>query len=192
MMRRSRVLAAALVAVALGGTVAATPAQAAPKVEGFVAISAYGHHSAGWFWIDEMEGIIGCVKCLHWFDFEFTHVLRPAEEAGINAEIMTALGRLGQARVADPRTAERLRAEALDHVTGAARHLGDAGVRAGAVGYYDPDRDATVETGSAWLRAATGEVAAALTALRDPAGGRAALAHLDRAYEAIATKRVAG
>jgi hypothetical protein len=198
--RRFAIVLAALVAAVLGGLATASPAQAAPKLEGYMAVSPYGDKFPGWFWIDEMEGIIGCPKCLHWFDFNKSEVLHPEQEAGLNGGIVAGLGTLSQAHVAtDPRTRARLRAEALAQFTAATRALGRAGLRPGPVGYYDPAKDATVETGAAWLAAADEDIADGIGLLQralaepDPTPWvEAAAAQFDEAFQEISTKKAIG
>jgi len=196
MRRIGAVLATLLVAV-LGGVIA-TPAQAGPpQREGYLAITAYGDKFPGWFWIDEMEGIIGCPKCLHWFDFHKSQELRVEQEAAVIGGVIAGLDLLGQARAAtSPRIRAALRADALGQFISAAHELGGASLRAGPVGYYDPDRDATVETGSLWLAAADQDLVDGITLLQHSFEGptpdpwiAAAVAQFDEAFEEIATKQ---
>jgi hypothetical protein len=192
---------ATLLVALLGGLAIAAPAQAGPpQREGYLAITAYGDKFPGWFWIDEMEGIIGCPQCLHWFDFYKSQELRVEQEAVFTGGVIAGLDLLGQARAAtNPRLQEALRAEALGQFSAAARELGSTTLRAGPVGYYDPDRDATVATGSSWLAAANQDVVDGITLLQRSFEGPtpdpwivAAVAQFDEAFEEIATKQAIG
>ena len=194
-MRRLTIVLATLVAMTLGGLATATPAQADPpklEVEGYVAITPYGDKFEIWYWIDQMEGIIGCIKCLHWFDFKKTEELHVEQEIELNGGITAGLGKLSEAHVAtDPRTRDRLRAEALAHFTAASRALGRASLEAGPVGYYDPEKDATVETGSEWLAAADQDIVDGITLLQRSAV-EAAVVQFDEAFQEISTKKAIG
>lgn len=200
-MKRIAIVLAALVATALGGLAAATPAQAdPPRLEGYVAITPYGDKLQVWYWIDQMEGIIGCPKCLHWFDFKKSEELHVEQEIALNGGITAGLGALSEAHVAtDPRTRDRLRAEALAHFTAASRALGRASLSAGPVGYYDPAKDATVETGSEWLAAADQDVVDGIALLQEALARpgqvpwlEAAVAQFDEAFQEISTKKAIG
>ena len=195
-MKARLVALAASLALVLG---LATPAQAdPPRLEGYVLVDSSPGALTGWWWVDEMEGIIGCIWCLHWVDLHTSHVLPEHADKQLHAAVVTGLGKLGEARVAtDPAVRARLRAEALELFTVAARALGDASVRLGAAGYYDPRTGATVVTGTAWLAAAGTDVGNGLTLLQrsfaDPSPQpwrRLATAAFDEAYTQIATKRV--
>ena len=202
-MRRIGLAFLALLAGTLGGFVVASPAQAGPgdlHVEQYIAITPYGEKLHYWFWIDEMEGIIGCPKCLHWFDFDKSEQLRVEQELGFSDGVMTGLEQLGRANAAtDPRTRSAWRAGALGHFTAAARALRDARLRSGPVGYYDPDRDVTVATESRWLSAADQDIVDGISLLQQSFEGptpqpwiEAAVVQFDEAFQEISTKQSIG
>jgi hypothetical protein len=195
-MRRFAVVVATLVAVTLGGLAVATPAQAKPVPEEYVAILATGEAVHQWFWIDELEGIIGCRRCIHWFDFKVSE--QPQLDAQIKVGIMAGLGQLSEATVAgDPRTRARLRADALARFTGVARALDGATLNQGPVGYYDPDKGVTVATGTGWLAAADQDIVDGVALLQQSLTGptpdpwiEAATREFDKAFAQISSKKV--
>jgi hypothetical protein len=183
--------------VTLGGLAVAAPAQAKPRAEEYVAVTSRGDVLHQWFWIDQIEGIIGCAKCRHWFDVK-TNVETPGLEAAVKAHIMAGLGQLSEATVAgDERTRARLRAEALAQFTDAATALDGTALSPGAVGYYDPDKGVTIATDTAWLASADHDIVdgigllqqAAIDPRPDP-WRQAATDQFDQAFEQISTKTV--
>jgi hypothetical protein len=197
---RRLAIAMTLAATMLGGLIIATPAQAAPRAEQYVAIANRGDVLRGWFWVDQIEGIIGCAKCVHWFDLKISEVVKPEQEAAINTEVIAGLTALSQASVAtDPRTAAKLRADALAQFTTAARNLGATTAAAGDVGYFDPDKGVTVVAAAPWLSAADKDIVGGLTLLQrsftdpEPAPWRQRAAQqFDKAFKEISTKQAIG
>ncbi len=198
-MRRIAIVLATLTAATFGGLAIAAPAQAAPKAEQYVAITSYGDQLRGWFWIDQLEGIIGCPKCVHWFDFGASRVLTVDQEKAVKGGIMAGLGQLSEASVTtDPRTRDRLRVDALAQFTSAARALGGLGLRSGPVGYYDPDNRTTVAADTPWLAAADKDIVNGIQALQrsfaepepEPWITTSAAA-FDKAFAEISSKQVA-
>jgi hypothetical protein len=196
-MRRFAMVVATLVAVTLGGLAVATPAQAKPRAEEYVAVTSRGDVLHQWYWIDQIEGVIGCAKCLHWIDVK-TEVEQPGLEATVKGGIMAGLGQLSEATVAgDERTRARLRADALARFTDVAKALGRTAVTPGAVGYYDPDKGVTVETDTAWLASADQDIVDGVGLLQrsiedpEPSPWRAAaMRQFDKAFAQISTKKV--
>jgi hypothetical protein len=196
-MRRFAIVVATVAAVTLGGLAVAAPAQAEPKAEEYVMVASGGDVLRQWFWIDQLEGIIGCIKCRHWFDVK-AQVEQPGLEAVIKGDLMAGLGHLSAATVAgDDRTRARLRAEALARFAHAARALGGSTLSPGPVGYYDPDKGVTVVTGTAWLAAADQDLVDGVTLLQRVAGDpspdpwkQAAMEQFDQALAQISAKKV--
>lgn len=196
-MRRFAVVVATLVGVMLGGLAVATPAQAIPNAEEYVAVTSRGDVLRQWFWIDRLEGIIGCAKCRYRLDVK-TSAETPELDATIKSDIMAGLGQLSGATVAgDERTRARLRAEAVARFTDAAKALDGAALSPGVVGYYDPDKVVTVATDTKWLASADQDIADGIGLLQQSLGGpdpvpwrEAAMRQFDKAFAQISTKKV--
>ncbi len=198
---RRKAIVAVLLGVMLGG-LAAAPAQAdPPKAEGYIMITPYGHRFQGWFWIDQIDGIIGCAKCLHWLQLKPQEELRVEQAAALDRGIMAGLGLLSDASITtDPRRKAALRSDALTQFTSAARALGRTGVTAGPVGWYDPDKDDTWVADAPWLTAAAQDVADGLGLIQSvlvsgdpsPDPWRQAAIQFDEAYGEIAGKKAIG
>lgn len=193
-MRRFAIVVATLAAAVLGGLAVTGPAQAAPPREQYVVMS-HGDVLHQWFWVDQLEGIIGCAKCVHWFDFRVGEVR--VDETAIKGGILGGLGQLSEASVAgDPRVAERLRADALAQFTAAARELGRNELMAGPVGYYDPDKGVAVVAPTEWLASADQDIVDGIGLLQrsftdpEPSPWRtAAMRQFDKAFKQIAIKK---
>lgn len=194
MKRILAVMAAAATATAV--LVLPAPAQAAPVQERYITVSPAGSQ-LGWFWIDQLEGIIGCAKCAWLIDLKKSHELTAADEKLFQSTLMGGLGKLSAAKVADPRTAAVLRAQALADFQAGARALGTARVSVGVVGYYDPDTGRTTAVERPWLAAADQDLADGFANLQaaavDPSPLpwiQAAQKEFDKAYAEISAKAV--
>jgi hypothetical protein len=197
MRRFASVIIALATSAAVFGLTA--PAHAGPVAERYVA--AYnGHALTDWFWVDQIEGIIGCAKCGWLIDHQATVVLDPDQELAFQSGVMGGLYDLSQAKVAtDPRTQAAWRARAQSEFTGAAKALGKATARVGVVGYYDPDKGAKIALYRSWLSATDQDIADGLTlfqrAIMDPEPApwfQAGMAQFDQAYAEISAKRAIG
>lgn len=196
-MKRFAIIAATLAAAVLAGLGVAAPAQATPNQERYVAITSMGDQLRGWFWVDQIDGIIGCPRCVHWLDFRAERKLTPQQEVAVKGGIMAGLGQLSEATVApDARTRDQLRADALAQFSSAARALGGLGLRAGPVGYYNPDKGVTVTTGAAWLNAADQDIVDGIGLLQSSFGTTrpqglvaSAVAEFDQAFAQISAKK---
>jgi hypothetical protein len=198
-MKRSLSFIAAL-AAALTLGVGQAPAQADVRLEKYYAVSQYGDSLEGWFWIDEIDGIIGCPRCGHLIDLGKSRQLDPSLEKTFQHNLMAGLNLMSNAHAtADPVAANKLRQEALNAFTVSARVLGTASVRPGVVGYYDPDKRLVVRTNDAWLAAADQDLADGIMLLKRalvepvPVPWRErALAEFTEAFNEIAKKRAIG
>lgn len=196
-MKRSMGFVAAMLAAALSAVVIQAPAQAAPKPEKYYAVGHVGDTLAKWFWIDEIDGVIGCERCFWLVDLGYS-VQPPLEiEKAFQEQLMAGMGKMSEAHVQrDPGAADRLRQEALVSFTSAARTLGSIGVRPGVVGYYDELKRAVVPASRAWLSAADQDLADGIgllqRSLTDPSPQPwidAALGEFTEAYQEIAGKK---
>ncbi|MBB5869099.1 hypothetical protein F4553_002478 [Allocatelliglobosispora scoriae] len=190
-----------LAALAMAAAVIATPgvAQAAPRKELYAVVQSNGAALTSWFWIDELQGIIGCAKCAWQIDFRKTVVLTADQEKLFQASFLAGVTKLSEASVADPRTAAVLRSQATDQFAAAARSLGAGRALPGVVGYYDPDRQATIPSSQPWLQAADQDFADGLTLMQRAAGEPVpvpwitrAMAEFDEAFAELSGKRVIG
>ena len=190
-MRRLVAALAIVGATLVGGLAVASPAQAAPVKEHY-SISVYGSNNLDyWYWIDQLEGIIGCPKCSYLFK------LQPEENPHWQGGLMEGLNQLSEASVArDERTAAALRARALDSFTGAARGLDGATLRPGLASAFDPDTGREFRIDAPWLDAAQADIAAGMDALQhsfdEPAPlpwRQLAARKFDKAFTEIATKK---
>jgi hypothetical protein len=188
---------AAVAAFAAAAVVLAlpAPAQAGPQQERYVAVSSSASSLIGWFWIDRIDGIIGCNQCIWRIDVKTSHELSADNEKLFQASLMNGLGKLSSAKVADPRTAAVLKAQALTEFQAGARALGTAQAGVGVVGYYNVDTRQTTVVERAWLSAADQDLADGFTALQraasDPSPNPwiiAAQREFDEAYAEIAGK----
>lgn len=198
MRRTLAVMVSALTAAVLGlpGT-----AHAGPVQERYVVVHASsGSTYTGWFWLEEMEGIIGCEQCSWLLDLIKSKQLPELDETIFQQNLIAGLTKLSEAKVADdPRTAETLRQQAMDRFTEAARALGSAGVRVGVVGFYDPAKRAKISAPRAWLAAADQDLADGFTLLQRSFSEpvplpwiTAALAQFDEAYLELSQKKAIG
>jgi hypothetical protein len=194
-MKRILAVVAAL-ATATAVLMLPAPAQAGPAQERYISISSTGDQ-LGWFWIDQLEGIIGCAKCVWRIDLKKSHELTAANEKLFQSSLMSGLGNLSAAKVADPRTAAALKAQALADFQAGARALGTARASVGVVGYYNLDTRQTTAADRAWLAAADQDLADGFANLQaaatDPSPNPwivAAQKEFDKAYAEIAGKAV--
>lgn len=92
--------------------------------------------------------------CPDWaLDLAVTPALPVEEHRRFLAQVGAGLALLGQAAVADARTADRLRAQALGRFGEAGRLIAGADVRLGAAGIADQARGGIDPNPDAWLRA---------------------------------------
>lgn len=189
-----RILAAVAV-LATGVLALPSPAQAAPRQEQYAAVSSTGD-LLKWFWIDRIDGIIGCAQCVWRIDLNKSHELPAAAEKLFQSSLMTGLSKLSDAKVAtDPRTAAALKSQALASLQAGARALGSTRVGVGVVGYYNTETGVTTVADRAWLSAADQDLADGFTDLQiaatDPQPNPwivMALHEFDEAYAEIAAK----
>jgi len=189
-MRRFVATLVAIAAATFGGLAVATPAHAGPGQEGY-AVLLNGQAVKYWLQVQELKHM--CWECLYMV--EFPEQEKHPEWLG---GLMEGLDQLSQASVArDERTAEALRAAAMDSFTGAARDLGGATPRPGPASAYDPATGRTFPVDAPWLDAAQADIAAGMTALQQsfedplPYPSRQRAARLfDKAFTEISTKRV--
>jgi hypothetical protein len=167
--------------------------------EQFVTTTPQGDLLFRWFWVDQTDRIIGCARCVDWFDFT-AGTLPASQVATLKTEIMNGLGSLSDASVAtDARTKAALRSTAMGHFTTATHMLtGGMVLGAGPIGYYDPGTKAMVATSTAWLAAADQDIVNGITDLQYSIAGPdpvpwlpAAVAAFDRAFTELSTKQVA-
>ena len=192
-MKRFVAAVAIVTATVVGGLVVASPAQAGPAKEHYAMVVKDGPAYDQWFYVDEMDKIIGCAKCFLLFYFA------PAEEhPEWQGGLMQGLDQLSQASVAgDERTAEALRARALESFTGAARVLDGAALRPGPASAFDPDSGRTFAIDAPWLDAAQADISAGISLLqagfcdpKDPQPwARKAMEKFTKAFTEIATKK---
>lgn len=197
-MKRSQGILAGLALVATL-LVAPAPAQAGLPQEKYAIMNASGNGLLGWFWVDELQGIIGCAKCVWMIDLGKSAQLTPDNEKLFQSALATGLGKLSDARVADARTAAVLRRQATDSFQTAARALGTARARVGTVGHYNTETHVKTPSAQAWLAAAEQDLADGLTLLQvaaaepDPVPWvTAAMAQFDEAFKEIAGKQAVG
>jgi hypothetical protein len=192
-MKRFMAAVAIIAATAVGALVVATPAQAGPAREHY-SISVYGSDSIDyWYWIDELEGIIGCPKCYYRLKFTYSPEENPHWQGGV----MEGLNLLSEARVAaDERTKAALQARALESFTAAARALAGGTLRPGPASAFDPASGREFAIDAPWLDAAQVDIAAGLDALQhsfeDPSPlpwKQLAARRFDQAFTEIATKK---
>lgn len=175
----------------------ARPAQAAPVREYYVAVN-LSETLQHWYWIDEVDGIIGCPRCVWLVDLETTVVLPSAQKLAVLRGIMSGLKMLSDASVAETaELAAALRSEAQVQFELAARALGTAGLRTGVIGFFDPSTGAKVTSYRSWLAAADQDIAdgialfqRALVTGPDPQPWfTAGMAKFDQAYAKLRSKR---
>jgi len=191
-MKRFVAALAIVAATAVGAVTLASPAQAGPAQEHYTILVKDGPAYDHWFYVDPEYRIIGCAKCFLLFYFA-----PPEEHPEWQAGLMDGLDQLSQASVSsDERTAEALRARALETFTGAARNLGGATLRPGPASAYDPTTGRTFAIDAPWLDAAQADIAAGMSALQQsfeepvPLPWRQLAARrFDRAFTEIATKK---
>ncbi|WP_155372815.1 hypothetical protein [Catellatospora vulcania] len=179
--------------------VAPSPAQAGLPQEKYATMNASGLGLLGWFWVDQIQGIIGCAKCVWMIDLGKSAQLTPDNEKLFQSALATGLSKLSDARVADPRTAEVLRRQATDSFQTAARALGTARARVGTVGHFNTETRVKTPSPQPWLAAADQDLVDGLTLLQAAAGEpvpvpwvTAAMAQFDEAFKEISTKQVIG
>src|SRR5262249_27539063 len=102
---------------------------------------------------------------VHWFDFETPRELPADQVIAVKEGIMSGLAGLSRAAV-DVRGGERLRADALAHLTTAARALDGKALPPGPCGYYDPERGVTIVADIPWLRSADESIAEGIATLQ--------------------------
>jgi hypothetical protein len=145
----------------VGGLAIATPAQAGgPAKEHYALWQQFGPSYEYWYWIDEIEGIIGCPKCFYLLQF-----VEPEENPHWQGGLMEGLNQLSEASVAaDEGTAAALQARALESFTEAARGLDGATLLPGVASAFDPDSGREFAIDAPWLDAAQADIAEGMAA----------------------------
>ncbi len=196
-MKRFTGFAATILAAVVATTLVQAPAQAVPRLEKYYVISQVGDKLQKWFWIDQIDGIIGCERCFWEIDLGTSVSLPAAVDKAFHEQLTAGLAKMSDAHIQrDPAAAAKLQQEAMSAFSSAARSLGSASVRPGVVGYYDELKQTTVPAHRAWLAAADQDLSDGLTLLQrsfaepDPHPWRAAaLREFTKAYAEIAAKR---
>ena len=196
MIRKRMAVVAAAVAAALAMLALPAPAQAEPpKLDHYVFASNYPEVLHQTFPVDEELHIIGCTKCWGLLLFYFGD----NDPNPIETDIFAGMSLLGQARyTTDVAIKDRLRTQALAKFEAAARGLHGQALRAGGVGYYDPDTGRkTYTTSMPWLSAASYDIVDGISKLQRAAGGpspdpwkQSGMAAVDKAYTELAIKQV--
>jgi len=191
-MKRLATALALVAATVVGGLAVASPAQAGPAQEHYAISTVDGPAYDHWFWVDELEGIIGCNHCYLYLNFYYEE--HPQWQGGL----MDGLNDLSEASVArDERTAAALQARALESFTGAARALDGAAVKPGPASAFDPERGRAFAIDAPWLDAAQADIAEGFSLLqagfcdpKDPQPwARQAMEKFNKAFTEIATKK---
>jgi hypothetical protein len=191
-MKRFVAAVAIVTAAVVGGLVVASPAQAGPAKEHYAIITADGPAYDHWFWIDEMEGLIGCNHCYLFLNFSYEE--HPQWQGGL----MDGLDQLSEASVAaDERTKAALQAQALESFTGAARALDGTALKPGPASAFDPDKGRAFAIDAPWLDAAQADISEGISLLqagfcdpKDPQPwARRAMEKFNKAFTEIATKK---
>jgi hypothetical protein len=191
-MKRFVAAVAIVTAGVVGGLVVASPAQAGPAQEHYAIITADGPAYDHWFWIDEMEGLIGCNHCYLFLNFYYE------EHPQWQGDLMEGLNWLSEASVApDERTEAALQARALESFTGAARALDGSALKPGPASAFDPDKGRTFAIDAPWLDAAQADISEGISLLQasfcdpnDPQPwARKAMDKFNQAFTEIATKK---
>lgn len=134
-------------------------AHADPLAEKYVAVQPAGYIET-WFWIDELEGIIGCPRCGWMIDHVTDIRITVSQKATFQSELMAGLSNLSNATIAaTPEREATLRATAEGHFRNAARALGSAHLQRGQIGYFNPDTGARVTSYRRWLAEANDAIA---------------------------------
>jgi hypothetical protein len=118
-------------------------------------------HLDYWFWVDEMEGIIGCPKCI------LLSSSSPRRTRTWQGGVMEGLNQLSEASVApDERTKAALQARALESFTGAARALDGSALKPGPASAFDPDKGRAFAIDAPWLDAAQADISEGISLLQ--------------------------
>jgi hypothetical protein len=192
-MKKVRLALAALLVAGLALVAApAAPASASPVgIECYTIYDQFGFKHRHCIVIGAWEEIDWCKGCPWIIDVREQIVLPEFDD-----QVLTAVDLLSQAAYAgDPRTAAALHDQAIAQFTSAARSLRGTPVTAGFVGYLDLATGKDVATQTAWLAAASQDLADGMTLLErsfgssDPAAlVRLATAQFDEAFQEIDQK----
>ncbi|WP_027346905.1 hypothetical protein [Hamadaea tsunoensis] len=195
-MKKLRLALAALVVAGAALAVApASPAAASPSIECYTIVDDYGQVHYHCYVVGALEEICFCKTCPWIVDIREQIVLPEFDE-----QILTAVDLLSQAAyAADPRTGAALHDRAVAQFTAAAQSLKGTPVTAGFVGYHDITTGKDVATRTAWLAAASQDLADGVTLLEKSFGSgdsaalvRAATAQFDEAFQEINQKAAIG
>ena len=195
-MKKLRLALAALVAAGTALVAApAAPASASPTLECYTIVDDAGQVHIHCFAVGALEEIRYCKTCPWIVDIREQIVLPEFDD-----QILAAVDLLSQAAYAgDPRTAAALHDKAIAQFTSAAWTLKGTPVTAGFVGYLDLQTGKDVATRTAWLAAASQDLADGVTLLERSFGSsdsaalvRQATAQFDEAFQEIDQKVAIG
>jgi hypothetical protein len=178
------------------GLATPTAAHADPFAEKYVAVQPAGYIET-WFWIDQLEGIIGCPRCGWMLDHVTDIRINPSQKAAFQSELMAGLTNLSNATIAaTPEREATLRAITEGHFRSAARALGSAHLQRGQIGYFNPDTGARVTSYRSWLAEANDAIAVGIEQFQrgivDPQPDpwfEAGMAQLDLALAKLSAKQ---
>lgn len=147
----------------------------------------------GWKW--------KCPQCGVMIDYGNDAIINPEIEGDISQHLSNGLQNLGQAAITTDRALqEKLRTEAVNEATIAAKLTGKSTLKVAQVGSYDRETGKFEPEPSPWLQAAgqdlTDAVSLLQSALANPTAAdryrTAALGQLDEAYNEMATQKPIG
>ena len=195
-MRKLRLALAALVMAGIALVAApAVPASASPQLECYTVIDNWGYKHWHCIVVGAWEEYDWCKGCPWIIDIREQIVLPEFDD-----QILDAVDLLSQAASAgDPRTAAALHDEAIAQFTSAAKSLRGTPVTAGFVGVFDVAAGKDVATRTAWLAAASQDLADGITLLERSFGSsdsaalvRLATAQFDEAFQELDQKQAVG